>query len=283
MRAPPVREVSVRGISARMSMTGRRRVLVAAGGVLILGLAGAVLAPLWINLGPVRKRIESFASSALGGAVTVGRIDLSFFPRPEAVVHRLNLTVPGSVRGTVRSVSVAPVVLALLRGRFRPASVRVDGPDLTVEIPEETQKDAPASPGDPLKNLAPLLTRIAAEMPGLVVEVNGERITFSRREETLAAIEGLRVIVQVSPETRGRAHADVGIGVASISLRREGRPALRIEGLRIEGAFDSRNGRSEIKLSQVSLESPRFLAEVAISAEPAAPGSICRPAGVPST
>ena len=132
MRAPPVRQVCVRGISSRMSMTGRRRVLVAAGGVLILGLAGSVLAPLSINLGPVRKRIESFASSALGGAVTVGRIDLSFFPRPAAVIHRLNLAVPGKVRGTIRSLSVSPVLLALLRGRFRPANIRVDGPDLTV-------------------------------------------------------------------------------------------------------------------------------------------------------
>jgi hypothetical protein len=254
-----------------MAMTAGRRVLVAAAGALILGLAGAALAPLWINLDPVRKRIESAASSALGGTVTVGRVDLSFFPRPGVVIHQLNLTVPEKVRGTVRSVSVSPVVLALLRGRFRPASVRVDGPDLTVELPETTKMDAPASHGDPLKSLAPLLTRVASEVPGLAVEVNGERVAFSRGGKTIATVEGLRASVRVSPEARDRLHVDVGVAASSISLRREGRRTLEIDGVRIEGTLDSREGKSEITLSRVSMESPRFLAEIALSAEPAVP------------
>ncbi len=254
-----------------MSMTGRRRVLVAAGGVLIVVVAGVALAPLWINFGPVRRRIESAASSALGGTVTVGRIDLSFFPRPGAVIHQLSLTAPGKVRGTVCSVSVSPVVLALLRGRFCPASVRLDGPDLIVEIPEATKKDAPVALSDPLKSLAPLLTTIVSQLPGLVVEVNGERVAVSRGGTIIASVEGLRVIVRVSPEDRGRLHADVGIAAASVSLRREGRRTLEIDGVRVEGAFDSFEGRSELALSRVSMESPRFLARISLSAEPAIP------------
>jgi hypothetical protein len=256
---------------AKVRMKTGRRVLVAAACVLLLGVTGAALAPVWINLDPVRKRIESVASSGLGGAVTVGRIDLSFFPRPGVVIHQLNLAVPGKVCGTVRSVSVSPVVLALLRGRFRPASVRVDGPDLTVELPETTKKDASASLGEPAKSLAPLLTRIASEVPGLVVEVNGERVHFSRGGKTLASVEGLTASVRVLPEARGRLHADVGIAVASVSLRRENRPTLAIDGVRIDGAFDSHGGKSEITLSRVSMESPRFLAGIALSAVPAVP------------
>ena len=254
-----------------MSMTGRRRVLVAAAGALVLVVAGASLAPLWIHLGPVRKRIESAASSALGGVVTIGRIDLSVFPRPGAVIHQLDLTVPGKVRGTVRSVDVSLRLPPLLRGRFRPASVRVDAPDLTVELPEATKKEAPASLSDPLGSLAPLLTRIASEVPGLAVEVIGERVGFSRGGVALASVEGLKASVRVSPEARVRFHVDVGIAAASISLRREGGRTLEIAGLHLEGAVDSRDGKSEMTLSRVSTESPRFHTEIVLSAEPAIP------------
>ena len=243
--------------------------MAAAGGLLLVVVAA--LAPLWINLEPARKRIESAASSALGGAVTIGRIELSFFPRPEAVLHQLKLTVPGKVRGSVRSVAVSPLFPALLRGRFRPASVRVDGPDLTVELPEATKEDEPASLSAPMKGLAPLLTTIVSEVPGLVFEVNGERIAVSRGGRTLASVEGLRASVRVSPDVRTRLHVDVGIAAASVSLRRESRRTLEIDGVRLEGAFDSLEGRSEITLSRLSVESPRFLAEMSLRGEPAVP------------
>jgi hypothetical protein len=222
-------------MSMAMTRTTGRRVLLAAAGGLLLGVLIGVtllaLAPLWIHLEPVRKRIESAASSAVHGRITVGRIDLSFFPRPGVVIHELNLTVPGKVRGTVRSTSVTPILSTLLRGQFRPASVRLNGLDVTVELPESAKEEKPAPPPDPPKSLAPLITSIASEVSGLVFEVNGERIAFSRGGKTL----------------------------------------LFVEGLRIEGAIDSGEGRSAVKLSRLSLESPRFLAEIALSADSALP------------
>ena len=144
-----------------MAMTGRKVVKAVAWVVGILGSLGVVavaLAPRWINFEPVRKRIESAASSALGREVAVGGIELSYLPRLEVGIRKVELPGPGKIHGAVRSVSISPVLGSLLRGRFRLSTVRVDGPDLTVDAPEATREEQkPVSRPDPLQSLTPFV------------------------------------------------------------------------------------------------------------------------------
>ena len=115
----------------------RRHKAAAFAAALVLAAVGAVaLAPWWIDLAPVRAKIERVASSALGGALTYERMDLSWFPRPEAVVRSARLSVPGAVHGTVRTVRVAFALLPLFRGRFAPSRIAVDGLDAFVSRPD---------------------------------------------------------------------------------------------------------------------------------------------------
>ena len=185
------------GLVTTMTMTRRRKLVVTiawvVGVVGLLGVVALVLAPHWINFEPVRKRIESAASSALGGEVTVGRIELSYLPRLEVVIRKLELSGPGKVHGAVRSVSISPVLLSLLRGRFRLSTVRVDGPDLTVDTPEAAKEEKPASRPDPLQSLTPLVASLASEASGLVVEIHGGRVAASRNGMNLAVLSDLDV------------------------------------------------------------------------------------------
>ncbi|HTO77379.1 MAG TPA: AsmA-like C-terminal domain-containing protein [Thermoanaerobaculia bacterium] len=256
-------------------MTGRRKVVVtvasAVGVVVLLGVVTVVLAPRWINLEPVRKRIESAASAALGGKVTVGRIELSFLPRLEIVVRKVELSGPGKVRGAVRSVGISPVLLSLLRGRFRLSTVRADGPELTIDIPETAKEQKPASGPDPLQSIPPLVASLASEKSGLDVEIRGGRVAASRNGVTLAVLSDLDVSVKVPPTGPRKLHADARVSASSLSLRRSDRQALEVDGLRIEGALDAGDGKTAVALSRLSTESPRFLAEVALSADGAAP------------
>lgn len=98
--------------------------------VVLLAAAGVALAPWWIDLGPVRARIESAASSALAGAVRYERMDLAWFPRTEAVLRSATVSVPRTVHGRVRTVRVAFAFLPLLRGRFVPSRILVEGADV---------------------------------------------------------------------------------------------------------------------------------------------------------
>ena len=210
------------GLATTMPMT-RRRKLVATiacvvGAVGLLGVLALVLAPRWINFAPVRKRIESAASSALGGEVTVGPIDLSLLPRLELVIRKVELSGPGKVHGTVRSVSVSPVLLSLFRGRFRLSAVRVDGPDLTIDTSEAAKEEKPASRPGPLQSLTPLLASLASEASGLVAEIHGGRVAASRNGMNLAVLSGLDASVTVPTTGPRTLHADVRVSASSFSL-----------------------------------------------------------------
>jgi hypothetical protein len=256
-------------------MTGRRKIVATvAGAVGVVGLlcvVAVVLAPWWINFEPVRKKIEAAASSALGGEVTVGRIELSFLPRIEVVIRKLELSGPGKVHGAVRSVSISPVLLSLLRGRFRLSTLRVDGPDLTVDTPEATKEEKPASRTDPLQSLAPLVASLASKASGLGVDLHGGRVVASRNGMNLAVVSDLDVSVTVPPTGSRAVHADVRVSASSLSLRRTDRQVLEVGGLRIEGALDAGGGKTAVRLSRFSTESPRLLAQIALSADSAAP------------
>ena len=107
-----------------------------AAALFLLAVAAVALAPWWIDTRPVRVRIEAAASSALGGAVTYGKLDLAWFPRTEAVLRSAKVSVPRTVHGTVRSVRVAFALLPLLRGRFVPSGIAVDGLDAFISRPD---------------------------------------------------------------------------------------------------------------------------------------------------
>ena len=113
-----------------------RRFAVFVAALVLLVAALVAFAPWWIDLKPVRARIERAASTALAGAVLYERFDLAWFPRPEAVLRFAKVSVPGTVYGTVRTVRVAFAFLPLLRGRFVPSRIAFDGLDAFVSRPD---------------------------------------------------------------------------------------------------------------------------------------------------
>jgi hypothetical protein len=174
----------------------RRRVLSAAAAVVVLvGTVAAAFAPRLINLKSVRSRLESAASSALGGKVTFGHIDLVYLPRPGFAIRQVNVSAPAKARGTVGSVSVVPALLPLLRGTLRVSAVRVDRPDLVVELPEANREKGAVRRTGPLQWLAPLLETIVSRAPDEVVEVNGGRVAVSRGGRILVTLRDLNVNV----------------------------------------------------------------------------------------
>lgn len=257
-----------------MPVTRSRRVVrTAAIALTVVALFGIVLvlfAPLWVHLDLVRRRIEAAASSAVGGEVTIERIDLTWLPGPEVAMRHVGLSVPGRARGTLRNVKISLGVPPLLRGRVRITRVRVDGPDLAIDLPEAATEERPASGSDPMAGLTVLLRSLGPEEPGLRVEVSGARLAVSRSGASVADLRDVAVSVAVSPKARAF-HAEVEASVRVLSVRRGNRRALEVGGLRLAGAIDSGEGRAEGSLSHFSLESPRILVEGTLRARSDAP------------
>ncbi len=187
------------------------------------------------------------------------------------MIHKIELSGPRKVHGTVRSVGISPALLSFLRGRFRLSAVRVDGPDLTIDALEAVKEQKPASRPDPLQSLTPFLASLASEASGLAVEIRGGRLATSRNGMNLAVLSGLDASVTVPPTGPRTLHADLRVSASSLSLRRTDREVLEVGGLRVEGALEAGAGKTVVTLSRLSTESPRFLAEVALSVSSAGP------------
>jgi uncharacterized protein involved in outer membrane biogenesis len=86
-------------------MNTKRKVFLGFAGAfgLVAALLAALfaLAPWWLRLEPVKAKILSDASRTLGGSVGYASLELSYFPRPQIVFRRLELSIPGKALGMV--------------------------------------------------------------------------------------------------------------------------------------------------------------------------------------
>ena len=200
---------------------------------ILLAIAGVALAPWWIDLRPVRARIESAASSALGGTLTFERIDLSWFPRTEVVVRSVKVSIPGKARGTVRAVRVSPALLPLLRGRVSLSKIGVDGLDLAVDLPAPAKNGATrVRPRSPIRCRASALAGVSSA---------GRR---REREPDRAVAAGPRKPHDRRAARRGRAPLGGGKGRAhALAPLRWNPPRLLVEGsLRADATVPERRG-----------------------------------------
>jgi len=100
------------------------------GGVLIL----ALIAPVLLNRQGVKELLLPHVSRSLGGTVRFGRIDAQFLPRPRVVVLQGTCDLDGGVHIRWESLAVRPQIRALLRGRFRPASLELEAPRIEAPL-----------------------------------------------------------------------------------------------------------------------------------------------------
>ena len=85
-----------------------------------------------INQKQILDKIQSGISEAINGQVTFQRIHVSFFPRPQLVVQQCRFSIPGTIKGTVVSLSISPKLLPLIMGEFQNSKITLNTPDIEV-------------------------------------------------------------------------------------------------------------------------------------------------------
>ncbi|MEW6683502.1 MAG: AsmA-like C-terminal domain-containing protein [Nitrospirota bacterium] len=166
----------------------------------LLFVGFTILAGRLINQDGIKNRIETAVSRELGGQLQYQRVGLAIFPRPQVVISRLSVTIPGSMAGTSESLKVAFELLPLFVGKARLADVRLSHPDVTLILGDtpSTRGDADTAPSN--RPLAAVLGWLATTMPNLAIRIDHGRLVFSRQEEPAFVLDDASIRIAFSPE-----------------------------------------------------------------------------------
>ncbi|MDY6990406.1 MAG: AsmA-like C-terminal domain-containing protein [Thermodesulfobacteriota bacterium] len=163
------------------------------GALFVLLVVVALALPRFINLSPVKEKILVNISQAVGGEVACERVALSLLPRPRVLVHEGSISIPGRLAGSVEAVTVYPKILPLLRADLRLAKLLLEGPALTLRIPEKLQENRERQkegPGPTLEQkMASPLAVIASKAPGLVVQVRRGTLDLRQGDQSVLSLD----------------------------------------------------------------------------------------------
>ena len=186
-------------------MSARRKILfgLASGTGIVLALLVAVffLAPVYLNAPLTKAKIQATASQTINGTVKFQRLDLSLLPRPHVVIYQPSLSVPRSVSGTLKSISVYPQVTPLLIGKVLISKIGFQMPDLAIVLPEETVATGQGTPtfAEMKEKIAPVLSSLQALGPGIVLEAEQGTLVFTQKGHPLLTLRSADALLAASP------------------------------------------------------------------------------------
>lgn len=103
-------------------------------GVLIVVVI--MIAPQLINLEMARENIENTISKGIGGEINYRHLELSYFPRPHVVVHKVEIWIPDSFTIKMQRMKIYPKILPLFLGRLRAKVITLEYADYFMRLPQ---------------------------------------------------------------------------------------------------------------------------------------------------
>ena len=238
-------------------MSKKRKILLWIGCVaviaLVLAAIGIGLATRYINSEPAQNNIRKIVTTKLGKLVTYQRAYLSIFPRPGLAFSQVVITIPQAAAISAQSASIYPELLSLLTGSVKIAKLKLEAPDITIDIPEKSAQEKQAKPSSFKKTVTGIdsvIASIRSTLPNLVFVL--------RRGKLLVREAGKNQITAQDINTR---IAFVPKGL-EISIRGNVERWGRISG---QGKFYTEGGTITIRDLSASILDSSFVASSVIS------------------
>lgn len=86
----------------------------------------------------LKKELIEQLCGTVGCQLTFERLELFLLPTPHADASEVQFTLPGTLSGTIASISIFPKMLPLLSGRVELAEIRLTAPRMGITIPENS-------------------------------------------------------------------------------------------------------------------------------------------------
>ncbi len=172
-----------------------------AGFLAILITAVTVVVPIYLNSAGVKNKIQTAVDEKLGGKVSYEKIDISLFPRPRVTIEGLRLRYPRTFKGTLRSLSIAPQILPLFRGRVQFSRIRIQEPDFRIVMPAAKSDSTSEAPTlEEMKaNIRSVLGYLQMIGPELVVEMDNGKFLLRRNHRDFLSLKNVTVHFNAPP------------------------------------------------------------------------------------
>jgi hypothetical protein len=142
-----------------------------------------------INQKPILEKIQAEASSAINGKVTFQRLRVSFFPRPRLAVQQCMFFIPETASGTIASLTVTPKIVPLFIGKFQPAEIDINTPDIEIHLSPKQESQSNHGRSFAIKaieeKVGPVLAGVLTQSAGLHVRMNNARLTIFKEKKSV--------------------------------------------------------------------------------------------------
>ena len=155
-----------------------------------------------INQESVKNNIEAAVSQELGGKFSYERVNLSVLPRLRVVIQGLNVSIPKSLSGSMKTLNIYPELWPLITGKLRFTQVMLDHPNVHVSLLGKTS-DRAAQETRPIltpeQNLATVLGFVASRMPTVSIFIKQGQLTFDQTDQRLFSLQEVESRIAFSP------------------------------------------------------------------------------------
>lgn len=173
-----------------------------AGFLAIVMIAVTVVVPMYLNSVGVKNKIQAAVEEKLaGGKVSYEKIDICLFPRPRVTIEGLRLAYPHTFKGTLRSLSIAPQILPLFKGRVQFSKIRIQEPDFRIVVPAAKPDSASGAPTleETKANIRSVLGYLQLIGPGLVVEMDSGKFLLRKNHRDFLSLKNVAVRFNAPP------------------------------------------------------------------------------------
>lgn len=233
--------------------------------VLLLATTAVLLAPRLLTSSSIKQKIQAVVLQKTGGELDYRAIDLCYLPHLGLELQGVSLVFPEQLQGRIAYLRILPKLLPLLRGNVQLSALRLDTPELTVELPAN-KADVPAA--QPL-TLSVLQEKIKSArmtvgpmLSGLKAVINDGQLVLKLGKDDRISIAELDLQVDISATNPGAAQTKLFLSIGELNILHH-QQQQTITDISLHTSAEMSGDTVHAKLDQLSLGQPH----VALSGE----------------
>jgi AsmA-like protein len=156
--------------------------------------------PLYLNSPAAKKKVQTVLSRELGSTITFERLDLSLLPLPHVTIERPGLSIPEEAGVSLKSLSIYPQVVPLIKGKVIVSRIEMQEPDFKIVLREKAMQADSAALGGIRAGIRNVLASLNANAPGLAVQIHKGTLALYQREHRLISLQNIDARFGALPE-----------------------------------------------------------------------------------